>query len=245
MTTLIALESTLIACRRCPRLVAWREEVARVKRRAYRDDDYWGRPVPGFGDAAARVLIVGLAPGAHGANRTGRLFTGDSSGDFLYGALHRAGFASQPTSRSRDDGLTLTDAYISAACRCVPPDNKPAPDELAACLPFLAQEIALLPNVRVVVALGRIAFDAVLGVYETNKPGFSQKPGLLSAPTFAHNARASLGPGLPALIASYHPSRQNTQTGRLTVEMFDAVWTQARMALNARRGETRDTPSSL
>jgi uracil-DNA glycosylase family 4 len=150
------LESTITACRRCPRLVAWREEVARVKRRAYRDDDYWGQPVPGFGNRDARVLIVGLAPGAHGANRTGRMFTGDSSGDFLYGALYRAGFADRPTSQHRGDGLTLHDAYISAACRCAPPDNQPAAEELAACLPFLAAEIALLRNIGIVVALGRI-----------------------------------------------------------------------------------------
>jgi len=216
------LESSILPCRLCPRLVAWREEVAQVKRRAYREEDYWGKPVPGFGDPAARVLIVGLAPGAHGANRTGRMFTGDSSGDFLYAALHRAGFASQPTSRGRCDGLTLQDAYISAACRCAPPDNKPAPDELAACWPFLTQELALLRNVRVVVALGRIAFDAVLRVYaDRTHP-------LLPQPLFAHNAVASLGDGLPMLVASYHPSRQNTQTGRLTVEMFDAVWTHVR-----------------
>jgi uracil-DNA glycosylase len=223
-----SLESALASCRRCPRLVAWREEVARVKRRAYRDDDYWGRPVPGFGDPDARVWIIGLAPGAHGANRTGRMFTGDSSGDFLYAALHRAGFASQPASHSRDDGLTLTDAYISAACRCAPPDNKPTTDELAACRSFLAQEIALLRNVRVVVALGRIAFDAVLQVYSERGLLVADRKTLL----FAHNAAcSSLGPGLPALIASYHPSRQNTQTGRLTAEMFDAVWVSARSLL--------------
>lgn len=215
------LESTVTSCRRCPRLVAWREEVARVKRRAYRDDYYWGKPVPGFGDRDARVLIVGLAPGAHGANRTGRMFTGDSSGDFLYAALHRAGFASQPTSRDRDDGLTLTDAYISAACRCAPPDNKPTPDELAACQPFLAAEIALLRDVRVVVALGRIAFDTVLRVYA------DQAHAPIPQPQFAHNAASSLGDGLPTLVASYHPSRQNTQTGRLTVGMFDDVWRRA------------------
>jgi uracil-DNA glycosylase len=211
-------ESSVLSCRLCPRLVAWREEVARVKRRAYRDDDYWGKPVPGFGDPAAHVLIVGLAPGAHGANRTGRMFTGDSSGDFLYAALHRAGFASQPTSRGRADGLTLTDAYISAACRCAPPDNKPMPDELAACRPFLTQEIKLLNDIRVVVALGRIAFDAVLRVYADR----AQPP--LPRPLFAHNAASSLGNGLPMLVTSYHPSRQNTQTGRLTAEMFDDVW---------------------
>ncbi len=222
-----SLESALASCRRCPRLVAWREEVARTKRRAYREDDYWGRPVPGFGDRGARVLIVGLAPGAHGANRTGRMFTGDSSGDFLYAALHRAGFASQPTSRHRGDGLALRGAFISAACRCAPPDNKPSPAELAACLPYLAAETALLGNVQVVVALGRIAFDAVLRVYADLQPStFNQK-----IPQFAHNAAYALGSGLPALVASYHPSRQNTQTGRLTVEMFDAVWSQVALML--------------
>ncbi len=168
------------------------------------------------------MLIVGLAPGAHGANRTGRMFTGDSSGDFLYAALHRAGFASQPFSRDRDDGLRLRDAYISAACRCAPPDNKPTADELAACRPFLAQEFALLHNVRVVVALGRIAFDTVLRVYEDPL----RAP--VTPPLFAHNAAFSLGDNLPTLVSSYHPSRQNTQTGRLTTEMFDAVWTQVR-----------------
>jgi len=218
------LMAEIVSCRRCPRLVAWREEVARVKRRAYRDEAYWGRPVPGFGDPDGRVLIVGLAPGAHGANRTGRMFTGDSSGDFLYAALHRAGFASQPNSRHCDDGLTLRDAYITAACRCVPPDNKPTTEELAACLPFLAQEVALLPRIRVAVALGRIAFAAMLRVYGVEKPASA-------APLFAHNARFSLGAGRPTLIASYHPSRQNTQTGRLTGQMFDAVWAQARTDL--------------
>jgi len=216
-----ALESSILSCRLCPRLVAWREEVARIKRRAYREDDYWGKPVPGFGDPAARVLIVGLAPGAHGANRTGRMFTGDSSGDFLYAALHRAGFASQPTSRGRNDGLTLTDAYISAACRCAPPDNQPSPDELAACRPFLAAEIALLSDIQVVVALGRIAFDAVLQVFTDR-----------TQPLFAHNAASSLGDGLPILVTSYHPSRQNTQTGRLTTEMFNDVWTSVRRLLD-------------
>ena len=201
------LESSILTCRLCPRLVAWREEVARVKRRAYRDDDYWGKPVPGFGDPAARVLIVGLAPGAHGANRTGRMFTGDSSGDFLYAALHRAGFASQPTSRDRDDGLTLTDAYISAACRCAPPDNKPAPDELAACRPFLAAEITLLSDIQVVVALGRIAFDAILRVYA------DQAQPILPQPSFAHNVACFAG-RRPAVVGDLissqppeHPDR--------------------------------------
>ncbi len=225
------LTTEIVSCRRCLRLVAWREEVAQVKRRAYRDEAYWGRPVPGFGDPAARVLIVGLAPGAHGANRTGRMFTGDSSGDFLYAALHRAGFASQPTSRHRDDGLTLRDAYITAACRCVPPDNKPTAAELAACQPFLEREIALLPNIRVVVALGRIAFEAVVRIYGGGRSGCSTISGL-PPPIFTHNAAIALGPGRPTLIASYHPSRQNTQTGRLTAEMFDAVWAQVRARLD-------------
>jgi uracil-DNA glycosylase len=219
-----SLESTIISCSRCPRLVAWREEVARVKRRAYRDEEYWGKPVPGFGDRDARVLVIGLAPAAHGANRTGRMFTGDSSGDFLYAALHRAGFASQPTSRHRNDGLTLHDVFISAACRCAPPDNKPLPAEIAACRPFLEREIALLPDLRVVVALGRVAFDAALRLYTDLHPATCN----LKPPPFAHNAAYSLGPGLPTLIASYHPSRQNTQTGRLTAEMFDRVWTQVK-----------------
>ena len=197
--------------------------MARVKRRAYRDEDYWGKPVPGFGDPAARVLIVGLAPGVHGANRTGRMFTGDSSGDFLYAALHRAGFASQPTSRDRDDGLTLTDAYISAACRCAPPDNKPAPDELAACRHFLAAEITLLRDIQAVVALGRIAFDAILRSYSHHRRG--------DARLCAQRCDASLGPGLPMLVTSYHPSRQNTQTGRLTTGMFDDVWSNVRRLL--------------
>lgn len=232
LAELADLADAIIACRRCPRLVAWREETARVKRRAYRDETYWGRPVPGFGDPDARVLVVGLAPGAHGANRTGRMFTGDSSGDFLYTALYRAGFASQPTARRRDDGLTLHGAYISAACRCAPPDNKPTAEELATCLPFLAREIALLPEIRVVVALGRIAFDAVLRVYGATDPDPAPRTGAAS-PVFAHNARAPLGPGLPTLIASYHPSRRNTQTGLLTAAMFDQVWEQVRACLDA------------
>ena len=215
-----ALDAPLVTCRLCPRLVTWREEVARTKRRAYLDEEYWGRPVPGFGDRAARALAVGLAPGAHGANRTGRMFTGDSSGDFLYAALHRAGFASQPTSAQRGDGLALHDLFISAVCRCAPPANKPTATEIATCLPYLAQELALLARVQVIIALGRIAFDGVLRIMR-DKPGFSEKPGLFR---FAHGAIFRPGEGLPWLVASYHPSRQNTQTGRLTVEMFDAVW---------------------
>lgn len=222
------LEARVVACRLCPRLVAWREETARVKRRAFRDEDYWGRPVPGWGDRRARVLVVGLAPAAHGGNRTGRIFTGDSSGDFLFGALHRAGFANQPLSRSRDDGLELSDVYIAAAARCAPPDNKPLPAELTACRPYLRGEIDLLDRLRVVVALGRIAYEAVLKVY-AEAPGCASRAALL--PQFAHAAPVTLGPGLPLVITSYHPSRQNTQTGRLTAEMFDRVWALARAAL--------------
>ncbi|MEJ2598204.1 MAG: uracil-DNA glycosylase [Anaerolineales bacterium] len=211
-----ALDQTVIACRTCARLVAWREQVALTKRRAYMDEDYWGKPVPGFGDRQARVLVVGLAPGAHGANRTGRMFTGDSSGDFLFQALHTAGFASQPFSR-RGDELKLYDLYISAVCRCVPPGNKPTGQEIANCLPYLAQEINFLDRLRVVVALGHIAFDGVRRVYR-------QRGLELSSMRFAHGATFTLGPEQPVLIASYHPSRQNTQTGRLTPEMFSQIW---------------------
>jgi uracil-DNA glycosylase family 4 len=223
------LEARVINCRLCPRLVAWREETARVKRRMYRDEEYWGRPVPGWGDRNARLLIVGLAPAAHGGNRTGRVFTGDSSGDFLYAALHRAGFANQPVSRHMGDGLALRDAYIAAAARCAPPDNKPTPEELATCRPYLAQEIALLDRLEVIVALGRIGYEAVLKVYDA-RAGFLGRAALL--PQFAHAAVIRLGasgPGdrLPTVVTSYHPSRQNTQTGRLTAAMFDEVWAKA------------------
>jgi uracil-DNA glycosylase len=212
-----SLKKTIISCRLCPRLVAWREEVALVKRRAYLDFDYWGRPVPGFGDIRARVLVVGLAPGAHGANRTGRMFTGDGSGEFLYRALHQAGFANQAEARELGDGLQLKDMYISAVCRCAPPGNKPDSEEIANCLPYLEQEIVLLENLAVVVALGRIAFDNTLRVYR--RQGHS-----IPRVVFSHAAVQSLGSGLPILVASYHPSRQNTQTGRLTEEMFAEVW---------------------
>jgi uracil-DNA glycosylase family 4 len=216
------LAEEIAGCRACPRLVAWREEVARVKRRAYREDDYWGRPVPGFGDPAARIVLVGLAPGAHGANRTGRMFTGDGSGDFLYAALHRAGLASQPASRSRDDGLRLRDTWITAACRCAPPDNRPAPGELARCADFLVRELALLRGARVLVALGAIAWSACLGVLAR---GGARVP--RPRPRFGHGAEVAV-PGAPALLGSYHPSRQNTQTGRLVPAMLDAVLERAR-----------------
>jgi uracil-DNA glycosylase family 4 len=216
-----AHDREVVACRRCPRLVAWRERVAREKRRAYRDWDYWGKPVPGFGDPAGRVLAVGLAPGAHGSNRTGRMFTGDASGDFLYPALHRAGFANQTGSTSRDDGLALTDLYITALCRCAPPANKPAPGEIANCRPFLLAEMELLDRVRVIVALGRLAFEELWRIYGT-------RADIGERFAFAHGAHSRLGEGLPWLIASYHPSRQNTNTGRLTARMFDQVWRLAR-----------------
>lgn len=214
------LNNTIIHCRLCPRLVAWREEVARTKRRAYADWEYWGRPVPGFGDPKAKVLVVGLAPGAHGSNRTGRPFTGDASGEFLYPALFRAGFANQPTARSRDDGLTLHGLYLAAAARCVPPGNKPSPGELANCQPYLEREIQLL-RPKVIVALGRVAFDRVLRVAEQPPAGFR----------FAHGALFSLSSTTDTvgwLLASYHPSQQNTLTGKLTVPMFDAIWEKVR-----------------
>lgn len=219
-----SLEETIIACRKCPRLTAWREQVAREKRRAYRDWDYWGKPVPAFGDVQGRVMVVGLAPGAHGSNRTGRMFTGDGSGDFLYPALHRAGFASQPQSSRRGDGLQLTDLLITAVCRCAPPGNRPTTDEMITCLPYLEAEIRLMQNLQGFVALGRVAFDNLLRLYR-------QWGHAIPALTFAHGACYSLGEDLPWLLASYHPSRQNTQTGRLTSAQFDAIWKQAQERL--------------
>jgi uracil-DNA glycosylase len=224
-TSLSEINQILVECRRCPRLVEWREEVARVRRRAYRDWVYWGRPVPGFGDPQARMLIVGLAPAAHGGNRTGRVFTGDSSGDFLYGALYRAGFANQPVSTHREDGLALHDTYVSAACRCAPPDNRPTREEMDACRPYLMNEIRLIPRLQVIVALGLIGSEAVQAAYR--QQGF-EVPRL----KFGHAALHALGDGLPWLLCSYHPSQQNTQTGRLTQEMFDSVWQKARQLLN-------------
>ncbi len=211
------LAAEIAGCRRCPRLVRWREQVAREKRRAYAAETYWGRPVPGFGDPGARLLLLGLAPGAHGANRTGRMFTGDGSGDFLYAALHRAGLASQPISRRRGDGLELAGAFVSAACRCAPPDNRPTPAELAACAPFLDRELGLLPGVRAVLCLGAIAWAAALGALARRRAAVPRP-----RPGFRHGAELRIA-GAPSLVASYHVSRQNTQTGRLTPEMFDAV----------------------
>jgi uracil-DNA glycosylase family 4 len=222
-----ALTGDVIACRACPRLVAWREQVAREKRRAYRDWDYWGRPVPGFGDQAARLLIVGLAPGAHGSNRTGRMFTGDSSGETLYAALYRAGFASQPTAQHRDDGLRLTDAFITAIARCVPPGNRPTAEEIATCRPFLAREWTLMPQIRVILALGQTAFDGCLRLLR--EVGYDDVPRL----KFGHGLSYSISSptGSRHLVASYHPSRQNTQTGRLTPAMLDEVFALARSLL--------------
>lgn len=218
-------QQEVLACRKCPRLVAWREQVAREKRAAFRDWDYWGKPVPGFGDAQARVMVVGLAPGAHGSNRTGRMFTGDASGDFLYPALYRAGFCNQPTSVHREDGLQLQDVYITAVGRCAPPQNKPTRQELLNCRPYLIAEIQLLQNLQGFVALGSIAFENLLQIYrEFYGVSFTGKP------QFAHGAFFTF-PGLPWLLASYHPSRQNTQTGRLTASMFDQVWQQTRSNL--------------
>jgi uracil-DNA glycosylase family 4 len=220
------LQQVVIDCRKCPRLVAHREEVAAVKRRAFRDWDYWGKPVPSFGDPAARLLIVGLAPGAHGANRTGRMFTGDSSGDFLYRALYHSGFASQPSSTDRNDGLRLLDAYITAPVRCAPPANKPLPGEFAACRPYLSQEADLLTNVQVVVVLGRLAFESYLTIL--------REKGLIgrrSGYPFSHGACHRLPSGQPIILCSYHPSRQNTQTGVLTMQMLQSIFDTARRML--------------
>jgi uracil-DNA glycosylase family 4 len=219
---LALLNAEIIGCTRCPRLVAHREQIGREKRRAYMDWEYWAKPVTGFGDPHARVLILGLAPGAHGSNRTGRPFTGDGSGHFLYRVLHSAGFASQPTATHRDDGLTLLDAYITAAVRCVPPQNKPTPREIATCAPFLDREFAVMAAVKVVVALGKIAFDAYLN-YLKRCDLIQSKAGLV----FAHGAHYPL-PGGRILLCAYHPSLQNTNTGKLTEKMLLDVFKKAK-----------------
>lgn len=225
-----ALEREVIECRACPRLVEHRERVARDKRAAFRDQEYWGRPVPGFGDRSARVLVVGLAPAAHGANRTGRMFTGDRSGDWLYRALHRAGLASQATSEDRQDGLVLTGAYVTAAVRCAPPANRPTPAERDRCRPFLERELDLLAagaGIRVIVPLGQFAFDQVLRICRDR--GYAVP---VPRPRFAHGCELRLAhsadPGDLHLVASFHPSQQNTFTGKLTEDMLDAVFERAR-----------------
>jgi len=222
--SLTALNARIVDCERCPRLRDYCAEVARIKRRAYADQQYWGKPVPSFGDPAARVLVLGLAPGAHGSNRTGRPFTGDGSGDFLYPVLHETGFASQPRSVARDDGMKLRGMWMSAVVRCAPPGNKPAPQELRNCAPWLDEEIALLGNLRVAVCLGRIAFDGFLN--------HQRRAGRIAARSgfeFRHGAEYVLPDGL-VLLASYHPSLQNTNTGKLTRAMFLAVFKRAREA---------------
>ena len=220
-SALSVLNQQIVGCTRCARLVAYREQVGREKRRAYREHEYWARPVPGFGDANARVLVLGLAPGAHGSNRTGRPFTGDASGKFMYPILHKVGFASQPNAEHRDDGLKLLDCYITAAVRCAPPDNKPAPSELANCSQYLDRELALLSRVKVVVALGKIGFDAYLAFLK--RTGRIQR---FSPYKFAHAARYTMPNGV-VLLASYHPSNQNTATGKLTATMFEAIFREA------------------
>ena len=228
--TLAAVESAVIACTRCPRLVTHREAVALEKKRAYREWEYWGRPVPGFGDPTARLVIVGLAPAAHGANRTGRMFTGDSSGDWLYEALHRFGFANQPLSVSRDDGLTLADCYITAAARCAPPGNRPTQAELDACQNFLTAELGLLRQASVILVLGHIAHRQYL-----RASGWWDRLTPSERPRFAHAAVHTLPEGV-RLLASYHPSRQNTNTGRLTRAMWHGVFRRARGMIEESKG---------
>ncbi len=220
-SSLNSLNKEIISCRKCPRLVEWREEVARIKRKAYRDHEYWGKPVPGFGDPKARVLVVGLAPGAHGSNRTGRQFTGDASGGFLFPALYRAGFANQPEAESRDDTLTLKDMYITASGRCAPPDNKPSPEELNNCQPYLERELEILKP-SVIVCLGRISFERILRIYSLRGANYK----------FGHGILHHL-PNGTWVLCSYHPSQQNTLTGKLTLEMFDAIWQKAKELLKA------------
>ena len=219
--TIENIEQDVISCQKCLRLVEWREEVARVKRKAYRDQVYWGKPVPGFGDSEARLLVLGLAPGAHGSNRTGRMFTGDGSGNFLYPALFRGGLASQPEASAIGDGMVLKDVFISAVCRCAPPANKPTREEIFNCLPWLAGEMQALSRLQGVVVLGKIALDGLLSL-----PAFSELP--KKQFPFGHDRFYETLPGLPWILCSYHPSLQNTQTGRLTAEMFDQIWQKAK-----------------
>ena len=219
-TSLAHLNDVIVDCRACPRLVRWREQVARDKRAAFADEEYWARPLPGFGDPKADLLIVGLAPAAHGGNRTGRIFTGDRSGDWLFASLHRTGFANQPTSRHKDDGLVLRDAYVSAVVRCAPPANKPTTQERDTCLPYLVRELELLANLRVIVALGSFGWDGVLRAARA-----SDWPVVRPRPRFGHLAEADLGP--VTLLGSFHPSQQNTFTGKLTEPMLDAVFDRA------------------
>jgi uracil-DNA glycosylase len=230
MSELISIEEKVVRCRHCPELRAYAAEVARLRKREHRDCAYWGKPVPGFGDAHARLMLVGLAPGAHGSNRTGRPFTGDASGGFMYPALHRAGLASQPQATSRDDGLRLHDAFITAALRCAPPKNKPTPQQLRNCFPYLLEEFDALRRLRVMVGLGSIGFTAVLRVLAER--GFA--PAKLA---FAHGAEFTATDGRRTItaIASYHPSRQNTNTGKLTVPMFDAIFRRANQILSEDR----------
>lgn len=218
MNTFESLNNEIISCRKCPRLVNWREEVARVKRKAYKDADYWGKPVPGFGDPQARVLVVGLAPGAHGSNRTGRQFTGDASGGFLFPALYRAGFANQAEAESRSDALILKDMFITASGRCAPPDNKPSPEELNNCQPYLEAELKILQP-EVIVCLGRIAFERILKIYGARNSVYK----------FTHGASYQLQNIW--IVCSYHPSQQNTLTGKLTIEMFDKIWEKVKSLL--------------
>jgi uracil-DNA glycosylase family 4 len=219
---LAEISRDIVACRACPRLVAWREEVATVKRAAFADQDYWGRGVPGFGDPEARIAVVGLAPAAHGANRTGRVFTGDRSGDWLFASMHRAGLANQPISVSADDGLTLHDVWVCSAVRCAPPTNRPLPDERDRCMPYLVRELAALSHLTVVVVLGQFAYDVV-----------SKALGLTRRPRFGHGVEVPAAPGHPAVICSYHPSQQNTFTGKLTTDMLDSVFVRATAVVSA------------
>lgn len=241
---LAAVGARIVICTRCPRLVEWRERVAAEKRRAFANEEYWGRPVPGWGDTRARLLVVGLAPAAHGANRTGRMFTGDESGRWLYRALHRSGFANRAESVRRGDGLELADCFVTAAVRCAPPANRPSPEERRNCRPWLEAEIDLLPRVRVIVALGGFAWDHLLRIFRDRGRGVPSPK-----PAFAHGREVELGPGPPFLIASYHPSQQNTYTGRLTEPMLDDVFRRARerlgtRALSGRPGSARASRSS-